>query len=109
MIITEFVKAVEGYYGTYRKGTKDVVLKYLREENLHPDRLHEIWRYLVKTVSGQYRFTPDVAAIEQAKRETGKEYALRQLEYKPPEPDPNAVDFQEELGAQLSKLVERYR
>lgn len=109
MTIPEFIKAVEGYYGKYKPGTKSVVTQYLQEESIHPDRLREIWRHLVKTVSGQYAFTPDVAAIEQAKRETGKEYALRRLEYKPPAPDPAAIDFSGELEGKLRALVEKFR
>ena len=109
MTIPEFVKAMESYYGKYKAGTKSVVVQYLREEDVHPERLRAIWRHLVKTVSGQYAFVPDVATIEQAKRDTAKEYALKQLEYKPAEPDPEAIDFSVELGAKLSELVERYR
>lgn len=109
MTIPEFIKAIEGYYGKYKPTTKSVVAQYLQEEGLHPERLRAIWRHLVKTVSGQYGFVPDVAVIEQAKKETGKEYATKQLEYKPVDPDPEAIDFSEKLGEKLSELVERYR
>ncbi len=109
MTIPEFLKNVEGYYGKYKPVTKSVVEQYLQEENIHPDRLREIWRHLVKTVSGQYAFTPDVAAIEQAKRETAKEYALRQLEYRPADPEPEAQDFRDALGEKLHQLVEKFR
>lgn len=108
MTIPEFIKAIEGYYGKYKPATKSVVIQYLQEESVYPERLRAIWRHLVKTVSGQYGFVPDVATIEQAKKDAAKEYATKQLEYKPAEPEQEAQDFHEELGGLLKKLVEKF-
>lgn len=107
MTIPEFIKAVEGYYGKYKPGTKSVVVQYLREEQLHPDRLREIWRHLVKTVSGQYAFTPDVATIEQARREI-RSVRAAPAEYRPALPDPAAEQFRPELEGLLKGLVDRF-
>ena len=48
-------------------------------------------------------------AIETARKEVAKEYAQQRLEYKPSEPDPDALDYREELGEKLTELVERFR
>ena len=103
----QFIKAIENYYGKYSEGVKKVVRQYLA--TVPEAMLPKIRAQLILTVSTQYGHVPDVATIEVARKEVAKEYAQKQLEYKPSEPDPDALNYREELGEKLTELVERFR
>jgi len=63
-----FVKAVESYYGQYpRPAVRATVGKYLKDWN--EDQLDVMFRNLLLTYSGQYKHVPDVAVLENVRRE----------------------------------------
>ena len=67
MTAKDFLKAVEAYYGTYERPlVKQTVLRYC--EQFHADELRQIYQRLLLEFSGQYKVTPDIAAIEKVRR-----------------------------------------
>jgi hypothetical protein len=63
----QFVRAIEAYYGPYeRLLVKKTVLRYA--EQFGQEKLQQIYHNLILEFSGQYRVTPDVAAIEKTRR-----------------------------------------
>jgi len=63
----EFVRNIEAYYGSYeRPMVKVTVLKYA--EQYGPEELRQTYHNLLLEFSGQYKVTPDVAAIEKVRK-----------------------------------------
>ena len=72
MTATRFVQQVEGYYGKYvRRAVKTLVLQYL--ESYSGPRIDRLWRELLLNYTGQYRFIPDVAVLEEIRRKGDRE------------------------------------
>ena len=67
MTATDFVRAVEAYYGKYERPlVKKTILRYC--EQFHADELRQVYQRLLLEFSGQYKVTPDIAAIEKVRR-----------------------------------------
>ena len=67
MIPKDFIKAIEAYYGEYERPLiRKTVLKYA--EQFSKEELQQIYHNLILEFSGQYRVTPDIAAIEKIRR-----------------------------------------
>jgi len=67
MTASAFVHGVEDYYGPYpRPAVRTIVLEYLIA--FRPEELDELFKYVILNYSGQYRYTPDVAILEVAKK-----------------------------------------
>jgi len=72
MKATEFVKAVEAYYGAYERPlVRRTVVAYL--EQFHPDVRRQLYQQLLLEFLGQYKVAPDVAAIERVRRGMNEE------------------------------------
>jgi len=67
----EFVQMIEDYYGDYpeeRSSAKGVVLQYVRKTYTGA-ALDPLFGRLILEVSGRFRQPPDVAVIEQVRRQ----------------------------------------
>jgi len=102
----QFIKAIEKYYGNYKFGVKKVVWEYLAK--IPEDELPEIRRQLHLTVSTQYGHVPDVATIEQARKDIRSSRPALSA-YQPLLPDSTAKDFNPELGGLIGGLVKKLR
>ena len=64
MTYSDFIEAIEGYYGQYERETiKDMVRQYL-QRYIPEASLPELYAETLKTVSTQYRSVPDIAVFE---------------------------------------------
>ena len=106
MTSEQFIKAIESYYGKYRPGVKTVVLQYL--STVAEKELSEIRKELLLTVSTQYGHVPDVATIEQARKDLRSSRPALP-EYKPALIGVDSEAFNPELGGLLSGLVKKMR
>ena len=102
----QFIKAIENYYGKYKSGVKAVVVQYLT--TVPENELPEIRRQLHLTVSTQYGHVPDVATIEQARKEIGSTRPALP-EYKPLLPEPDARSMKIEAGELMKKIMMKVR
>ena len=67
MTVADFLIHVQGYYGAYTPGVKDVVTGYLSEmyDEVDTDIL---WRQLVLRESTEYNRKPDVGVLERVRK-----------------------------------------
>ena len=86
MKYTRFIDLIEAYYGKYeRPEIRKVVLAYLNI-TYSEKRLDALYHALIRSHTGQYRYTPDVAIMEKAKVHIDRETdvpAFKLLEERP--------------------------
>ena len=72
MTAISFVRAIEGYYGAYRKaGIRVLVAKYLTKYS--EDELDVLIDRVLLEYSGQYKHTPDIAIFQKTAQGINKE------------------------------------
>ena len=106
MTSEQFIKAIEDYYGKYRIGVKKVVKQYLT--TIDEEKLSELRRHIILTVSTRYGHIPDVATIEDAINET-RDIQPDYGEYRPMLPDPEAGSMKLEVGELMKTIIKKIR
>lgn len=106
MLTSDFIKAIESYYGKYRPAVKVVVTQYLQA--VSESELPEIRKQLLLTVSGRYDYVPDVATIEQARKEI-KRARPTLPEYIPMGREQISEEFNPDLGGLLKGLIKKLK
>jgi len=72
MTAHECLKMIESYYGRYERRTvKETVFDYLGQ--FRDPELEILYQRLILDYSGQYKFTPDVAVLEDIKKRINEE------------------------------------
>lgn len=72
MTASKFLKMIEAYYGKYERLTvKETVFDYLGQ--FREAELEILYQRLILDYSGQYKFTPDVAVLEDVKKRINEE------------------------------------
>jgi hypothetical protein len=101
MMLAEFVKWVQGYYGKYPEGQKDDLKSYFRD--LSPGYFDALRWVLTRRYSSKWGRPPDIAVFEEVKGEV-----MERLRYSD-QPKP-LLEEQEELISpeQARSLRERF-
>ena len=104
----DFFTSIEGYYGKYpRPLLRREVSEYIK--GMPEQALSDLLWHLKKTISTQYGFVPDIAAIETARREMRDMAPIKERHKQLP--DPTAKSMHIEIGEMfkrvLSKVSER--
>ncbi len=105
MTSSDFIKKVEAYYGKYKPAVRAVVRQYVAK--IPEVELQTIRKQLHLTVSTQYNHVPDVATIEEAR----KDIALAAPIWVTSEMliDQVAEEFHPELGGKLKGLIKKLK
>ena len=72
MTTRECLKMIESYYGRYERAVvKETVVDYLGQ--FRETELEILYQRLILDYSGQYKYTPDVAILEDIKKQINEE------------------------------------
>ncbi len=85
---SEFINAIEGYYGSYKPVVKKLLYAYLKK-NCKSVHLKQLFEIVVKSYTNTYKMPPDIAIMEKflCDKNYDKHFVTirepsRQIEYK---------------------------
>ena len=100
---TNFVKAIESYYGKYPPGQLPVIRKYLSlKSEKYLSKLHAL---VLLNFSSQYRVPPDIAIFEQQKYQTYEKLTFDPAPPGTPQITDGMQDYNKEILEMLQELA----
>lgn len=80
MTISNFILALEGYYGQYERPVKEYLLRFLTRENPVEDYLTQLYQDTVESYSTKWRTPPDAAVIKELMWKLDKRWVPRAMD-----------------------------
>jgi len=117
MTTRECLKMIESYYGRYERAVvKETVVDYLGQ--FRETELEILYQRLILDYSGQYKYTPDVAILEDIKKQINEEQRNkvesiligtdRQRPRTPKLPEPISEEERQSAGQILRGLLKKW-